>query len=251
MHTPAALSTVSPLRQPRPFLSAQWRKLLLINYAVDPSLLAPYLPFKTELDLWNGQCYVSLVGFLFTNVQLKGIAVPFHTTFEEVNLRFYVKYHTGSEWKRGVVFIKEIVPLPALTFVANTIYKEKYQTMPMRHSWNGTDQLEVSYDWYCNQHWNHIKVFAAPKAEEISPQSEEEFITEHYWGYTRINDRTTGEYEVQHPRWKTYDVQHHEICVDFKSTYGEAFDALQHLKIASVMLAEGSPIAVLGKKIIT
>lgn len=116
------------------FLKAEWRKLALANYIIDQKLLVKYLPAGTELDLWNGNCYVSLVGFMFVNTKLLGIKIPFHTNFEEVNLRFYVKRFDQGEWKRGVVFIKEIVPKPALTFVANTVYNENYETLPMEHS---------------------------------------------------------------------------------------------------------------------
>ena len=115
------------------FLTAEWRKLAIANYSVDPKILKPYLPYKTELDLWNGKCYVSLVGFRFVNTKLKGISIPFHRHFEEVNLRFYVRFKDPTGWKRGVAFIKEIVPKPALTFIANTIYREKYITLPMKH----------------------------------------------------------------------------------------------------------------------
>src|SRR6187399_3219316 len=117
------------------FLKAEWRKLIMANYVVDPGLLKDYLPGRTELDLFSGNCYISLVGFLFKNTKIKGIKIPFHTNFEEVNLRFYVRHKDNGTWKRGVVFIKEIVPKPALTFVANTIYKENYVTMPMKHTW--------------------------------------------------------------------------------------------------------------------
>ncbi len=103
------------------FLKAEWRKLVMANYAVDPALLMNYLPNKTELDFWNGTCYVSLVGFMFQNTKVMGIKIPFHVDFEEVNLRFYVRYKDAGEWKRGVVFIKEIVPKPMLKIVANTI----------------------------------------------------------------------------------------------------------------------------------
>ena len=99
----------------------------MANYVVDPELLASYLPNRTEIDLWKGTCYVSLVGFMFLNTRLMGFKIPFHTHFEEVNLRFYVRHKDGDQWKRGVVFIKEIVPRPALTFVANIVYKENYE----------------------------------------------------------------------------------------------------------------------------
>src|SRR5688500_2284903 len=111
------------------FLEAEWRKLAMANYCVDKKILAKYLPYDTEIDIWEDKCYVSLVGFMFLNTKLKGIKIPFHSNFEEVNLRFYVRHKCTGEWKRGVVFIKEIVPLPTLTFVANTIYKENYETM--------------------------------------------------------------------------------------------------------------------------
>lgn len=117
------------------FLSGEWKKLVMINYAIDSSILAKYLPSHTQIDRWHGTCFLSLVGFMFQNTKLLGIKVPFHVNFEEVNLRFYVRYLDGETWKRGVVFIKEIVPKLALSWVANTIFKEHYVTLPMRHTW--------------------------------------------------------------------------------------------------------------------
>ena len=231
------------------FLRAEWRKLALANYEVDPEVLKNYLPPKTELDLWNGTCYVSLVGFMFLNTRLKGIRVPFHSNFEEVNLRFYVRYKEGEEWKRGVVFIKEIVPKPALTFVANTLYKEHYHTMPMKHHWETNEKiLEVEYQWLFDKKWNTFKVKAERHAMSLLSGSEAEFITEHYWGYTKYNETTTFEYEVTHPSWEVYPVISSEIDVDFGKVYGEAFGFLSALKPKSVMLAEGSEITVENKR---
>ncbi|MCZ4243653.1 YqjF family protein [Pedobacter punctiformis] len=232
------------------FLTAEWRKLALANYSVDKNILLKYLPPHTELDDWNGKYYVSLVGFMFVDVKLKGLKIPYHDTFEEVNLRFYVKYNENGVWKRGVVFIKEIVPKPAITFIANTIYKENYQTLPMKHLWiEQGNQLEVEYQWK-TKHWNKFSVIASSKAEQIALNSEEEFITEHYWGYTKIGINKTSEYGVEHPRWEVYPVQDYTIDVDFGTNYGEEFSFLAKVKPDSVMLAEGSEIRVLkGKKI--
>lgn len=229
------------------FLTAEWRKLALANYVVHPDVLLPYLPYKTELDIWEGKCYVSLVGFMFANTRLLGIPIPFHTNFEEVNLRFYVRYKDGNEWKRGVVFVKEIVPRHAITFIANTLYKEHYQTMPMRHLWqqnNGVQQ--VQYDWKYNQKWQSIQLHASLQAESIDEGSETEFITEHYWGYTQINAQQTCEYQVTHPRWEHYRVKNYHINVDFGLVYGNYFAFLNQLTPHSVMLAEGSSITVEG-----
>jgi uncharacterized protein YqjF (DUF2071 family) len=234
-----------------PFLTAEWRKLSIANYVVDPEILLPFLPSKTELDLWNGKCFVSLVGFMFLHTKLKGIPIPFHVNFEEINLRFYVTHQTNeNEIRRGVVFVKEIVSKPALTFVAKSVYKEKYETMPTKHTHeilNG--DLHVEYKWE-KENWHSIKVVAENREVEMATGSEEEFITEHYWGYTKIDNETTSEYPVHHPRWKVYPVKSFSIDVDFGKVYGNEFEFLNQQKPASVMLAEGSEIAVLaGRKL--
>ena len=232
------------------FLSAEWRKLILANYEVDKDILLKYLPPFTELDDWQGKYYVSLVGFMFVNTRLKGYSIPFHGNFEEVNLRFYVKYNDSGTWKRGVVFVSEIVPKPAITFIANTVYKENYKTLPMKHSWLETnDQLEVEYAWKTAE-WNTISVITDPQSVPIAVGSEEEFITEHYWGYTKIGTNKTSEYGVEHPRWETYPIRDYKIEVDFEKNYGKDFSFLKDVKPNSIMLAEGSEIYVLkGKKI--
>jgi uncharacterized protein len=231
------------------FLVAEWRKLALANYSVDPAILLPYLPYKTELDTWNDNHYVSLVGFRFLNTRLKGISIPCHRHFEEVNLRFYVRYKDKTGWKRGVTFIKEIVPKSALTFIANTIYKEKYVTLPMKHEWQANnDNIKVSYSWKLNQKWNEFSVIADPAPKEISPDSKEEFITEHYWGYTAVKEQVCSEYGVEHPRWTIYKVRGHNIDVDFANVYGSTFGFLGNQSPESVMLAEGSEIIVRSMK---
>ncbi|MCX2742167.1 YqjF family protein [Pontibacter anaerobius] len=233
------------------FLKAEWRKLAIANYKVDPSLLAGYLPYGTELDLWNGRCYASLVGFMFVNTRLLNCRIPFHVNFEEVNLRFYVKRLERGEWKRGVVFIKEIVPKPALTFVANTIYNENYETMPMKHRWEETEgERLVAYSWRNNSRWQTFSVRASKEATAIATGSETEFITEHYWGYARVSDTRTNEYEVTHPRWNAYTVLDYTITVDFGEVYGQGFSFLNNQEPASVMLAEGSEITVENKQCI-
>lgn len=232
------------------FLQAEWRKLAMVNYAVDPNLLASYLPAKTEIDLWNDTCYISLVGFMFKNTRVKGFKIPFHINFEEVNLRFYVRYKDNDTWKRGVVFIKEIVPRAALTFVANTVYGENYQTMPMVHSWvEREEELTIEYKWK-KRNWHSLKIKADSNPVPIMPGSEAEFITEHYWGYTKISNTQTAEYEVKHPKWEIYPIHDYWIDVDFAMVYGSEFNFLKNEIPRSVFLAEGSAISVMqGRKI--
>lgn len=235
----------------KPFLTAEWRKLAVANYSVDPALLQKYLPYKTELDLHNNTCYVSLVGFMFLNTGVKGFKIPFHINFEEVNLRFYVKYKDETnQIKRGVVFIKEIVPKPALAFVANFLYHENYITLPMNHLWqHKQDALHVSYQWKTSQ-WNMFTMDAHTLPKPIQAGSEEEFIFEHYWGYTKVNQEKTYEYQVEHPVWQVYPVRNYHIDVKFGELYGSDYAILETMEPSSVFLAEGSEISVLDKKII-
>ena len=175
-----------------------------------------------------------------------------HVNFEEVNLRFYVKRKEGDIWKRGVVFIREIVPKPGLTFVANTLYKEHYETRPMQHLWTeNADTRTVEYRWKKHGTWFRFQVKSGVKGVKLEAGSETAFITEHYWGYARVNDQITNEYEVTHPRWQAYPVIDYQIDVDFGVVYGSEFAFLNTLQPKSVMLAEGSPITVEGKRKLT
>ncbi|MGB1204262.1 MAG: YqjF family protein [Chitinophagales bacterium] len=233
------------------FLKAEWRKLAIANYIIDKDLLTKYIPAGTELDLWNGNCYVSLVGFMFVNTRLLGLRIPFHTNFEEVNLRFYVKRFENGVWKRGVAFIKEIVPKPALTFVANSVYNENYETLPMKHVWSTENGERITqYKWKKNNKWNFIKVKSSIEKFKIEANSETEFITEHYWGYARVKKYKSNEYEVTHPKWEVFEVSDYEIDIDFGNVYGQEFELLNSTNPSSVMLAEGSKITVENKRTI-
>jgi uncharacterized protein YqjF (DUF2071 family) len=228
------------------FLTAEWRKLIMAQYAIDPAILTPYLPGGVELDLYQNTCYVSLVGFLFDRVRLKGIPIPFHTRFEEVNLRFYVRRtEPDGTRKRGVVFMREFVPRAAITLLANALYEEPYTTLPTRYSLTTTPQsLDVQYSWKHRGTWQSLAVAASPTPQPIAAGSEEEFLTEHYWGYTKRRDGSTSEYEVRHPRWQIYPIQQATIVANFAELYGPNFAALNTQQPSSVLLAEGSAVSV-------
>ena len=233
------------------FMKAEWNDLLFINYEINPELLLKYVPKGTEIDLWNGKCYISLIGFMFEEVKILGIKVPYHVNFEEVNLRFYVKRFEAGIWKRGVVFVKEIVPKHAITFVANTLYNEQYQTLPMRHErTSDTDSFLFKYEWKKNTVWNSIFVKTGKELLPIEENSEAEFISEHYYGYTISPKGKTVEYEVRHPRWKQYQVLDYTVNVDFEMVYGKEFAFLQNLKADSCFVAKGSKISIESKRIL-
>ncbi|WP_430411960.1 YqjF family protein [Kordia sp.] len=231
------------------FLTAEWRKLVFINYTIDPELLEEYVPKGTVLDSFNGKCFVSVIGFMFKNTKVLGCKMPGLHTFEEVNLRFYVKRKDGAIWKRGAVFIQEIVPKRLLSFVANTVYHEHYITRPMSHQWNITPKtIDISYSWKHQQTIQSIAVKAANNPVAFIEDSEIEFISEHYFGYTKYSNSKTFEYEVTHPKWLYYKVHEYNANIDFELNYGKKFAHLTHQKPDSVFLMEGSAITVEPKK---
>ena len=228
------------------FLTAEWRKLIMVQYVVEPEVLLPFLPVGVELDLFEGRCFVSVVAFLFDKVRVRGIAFPLHTRFEEVNLRFYVRrVMADGTVRRGVVFVRELVPRLAIACVARWLYEEPYVAAPTRSAINETaDSLDVRYEWKFGGRWHAVGVNAAPKRLAMTVGSEEEFLTEHYWGYTKRTRGATSEYAVEHPRWMTYAVRDVAIDVDYRVMYGEEFAFLNDAPVASVLLAEGAPVSV-------
>jgi uncharacterized protein YqjF (DUF2071 family) len=225
----------------RKFLTARWQDLIMANYEVDPSLLAPRVPAGTELDLQDGKCFVSLVGFMFLDTRVWGLPIPFHVNFEEVNLRFYVKRVTEQETRRGVVFIKEIVPKFAIAWVARTFYGEPYETLPMS---NRTEGGSVGYGWTKGKGINWLRVEVGENLGVPKQGSHEEFIIEHYWGYTKRDGNRTDEYKVEHPKWELFSTQNTELNVNFYGVYGEELGFLKGLKPQSALFSRGSEIAV-------
>ncbi|MDM7920892.1 MAG: DUF2071 domain-containing protein [Pyrinomonadaceae bacterium] len=229
------------------FLTAQWRDLIMANYEVPPDVLASRVPAGTELDLHDGRCFVSLVGFMFLDTRVLDFLVPFHVNFEEVNLRFYVRRETGDEIRRGVVFVKEIVPRGAIAWVARTLYGEPYERWNMSHF---RDALHVRYSWERGGVTNSLSVESGLNLGVPAEGSHEEFIIEHYWGYTKRGGGRTDEYKVEHPKWELFRAENSNIDVDFGTVYGEEFAFLNDQQPYSVVLAQGSEIGVYkGKSI--
>jgi uncharacterized protein YqjF (DUF2071 family) len=232
---------------PTPFLTARWEDLILLNYSAPRELLEPLVPAGTELDVWHGEALVSLVGFMFRDTRVLGVPIPCHVNFEEVNLRFYVRRVTSSgELRRAVVFVRELVPRHAIALAANWIYNEPYLAVPMAHasSLNAQSGGAASYSWRYNHAEFKIETDAAGPARLPVPGSEAEFITEHYWGYTRQRNGDTLEYQVEHPTWLVWEAARASASGPLSSLYGPAFGEVLSRQPRSAFVAVGSPVSV-------
>ncbi len=215
----------------------------MFNYEVDPALLTPLVPSGTELDSWNARTHVSIVAFRFLDTRILSVPIPFHRNFDEVNLRFYVRRDTRTGRRRGVVFIREIVPRRMVAAVARLLYNEPYAYFPTRSAIEADARLAVTYSWRCAGRWHTLAAEAARPLARPAEGSLDQFIAEHYWGYTRQRDGTTLEYQVTHPPWMVAPAATRRIDVDFVSVYGAAFAAVLR-QPTSVFLADGSPVTV-------
>jgi uncharacterized protein YqjF (DUF2071 family) len=232
----------------RAFLTASWRNLVMLNYEIAPESLQPLVPAGTSLDSFEGRTLFSIVGFRFLDTRVLGVALPFHRDFDEVNLRFYVKRELpNGEVRRGVVFVRELVPRFAIALVARAIYNEPYRTVAMKSvspiGQSGSPG-RIEYAWRTSGHWQHVGATTVSMPAVAAPESEATFVTEHFWGYTRQRDGATVEYEVEHPPWRVWDASAPTLDADVIGVYGSAFANAFTSPPRSAFVAEGSPVTV-------
>jgi uncharacterized protein YqjF (DUF2071 family) len=237
------------------FLTAEWRYLAMLNYEVDPSILTALVPAGTLLDSHNGKTFISIIGFLFLHTRLLGIAIPFHRNFEEVNLRFYVRRKSPDGWRRGVVFIKEIVPRGAIALTARFLYNERYVSLPMSHRIDPDSRgcaSSILYSWRHDGFENQLKLRVAGNAQPLRPGSVQEFITEHYWGYSSLRNGSTLEYRVDHPRWDVWETTETSLECNAEPLFGKRFVEVLKGPPSSAFLVEGSHVRVfMGRRLNT
>ncbi len=242
-----------------PFLTARWTELLLLNFLVPVDEIARLAPPGTEPDLFQGQALISIVGFQFRDTRVLGCRLPGHTCFPEINLRYYVRHTAADEVRRGVVFVKEIVPRRLIALVANTIYNENYIARPMRSAPQiAGPELTVgdtlSYAWQsrgrAGQHWNTLAARVAATSQPLQPGSLEEFIVEHYWGYVRARDGSTREYRVAHDPWRVAPADNVIWDCDLAATYDTPLAKYLAAPPTSTLIADGAAVQVFpGRRI--
>jgi uncharacterized protein YqjF (DUF2071 family) len=233
----------------RPFLTASWRYLAMLNYEVPATLVQPMVPAGTELDSFRGAVLVTLVGFRFLHTRVLGVGVPGHRDFDEVNLRFYVRRRADDGWRRAVVFVRELVPRAAIALIARWMYNEPYVAVPMRHELDVEGAAaglpgRAAYDWRLAGRWHRLEVHATGRPARPDPESEAAFIAERDWGYTVQRDGGTKEYRVTHPPWRVWTEAVGRLDCEVREVYGEEFADCLTATPRSAFLAEGSEVQV-------
>ena len=233
------------------FLHANWRRVASANYQIDPNILEPHLPKGTELEDFDGNHYVSLVAFRYCKTRLYKVRVPYHSSFEEINLRFYVRRQIGvGKWRSEVAFTKLYFPKRALTFVAKNIYKENYETKRMNHQWLEENGEMITTYQLRKKNWHRFKIYSDKEAKSIENGSDADFFSKHYWGTSQINANRCTLYQIEHPEWKEFPVKNFEIDFDFAQVFGSEFSMLSQKDPTSVQLYDGSPVVVYKRMLI-
>ncbi len=232
----------------KPFLTATWSHLLNLTYEAPPELLLPHVPTGTTLEVQNGRAFVSLVAFDFLHTRVRGLRIPFHINFPEINLRYYLRQ--GD--RRGVAFLKELVPRPAIAWVARGLYNEPYEAAPMQSS------IELAADTFVLRHTfryrkarHEILARATDSLSVPDAGSQVHFFKEHEWGYGTDRKGRTLCYQVKHPVWEVYDLQSWELSLDFGAVYGAQWAFLAAAKPCCACLAKGSRIEVYPPFVLT
>lgn len=232
-------------------MEANWERLISANYVIDPAVLTEHIPEGTELELFNDKCYVSLVAFRYSDTRLMKMKVPFHDTFEEINLRFYVRRKlANNQWRSEVAFTKLFFPKRTLSIVAKRFYKENYETRKMLHSWEDRDHLLHTAYGLNKGNWHRFEVITERNPQEIVTETPEHFFSKHYWGTSQIDRKSCTVYEIEHPDWSTFKTLDTHISFDFGHVFGSEFSELTHTEPESVHLFDGSPVTVYKKTVL-
>jgi uncharacterized protein YqjF (DUF2071 family) len=236
----------------KPLLTAYWNNLVMLNFEIDVAALQPYLPAYTEIDLYNNKCLISLVAFQFSNAKFLKLPIPFYRNFPQINLRFYVKRQFKNEIRKGVVFIKEIAEGKLLKAGAALLYNEHYFNLPTRQSFeNSNNYLNANYEWNFKNEWNGIHSIANKEKSAPTVNSIEAFITDRYWGYTKISKNKTAEFKVEHPVWNIHTLKSFEFQCNSKEIYGEQLHAALLKKPLCAFMVDGSFVKVHNKTLCT
>jgi uncharacterized protein YqjF (DUF2071 family) len=226
------------------FLTAHWSNLFLATYAVPEEMLRSRLPPGLELDLRDGQAFVSLVAFDFVDTRVLGIHWPGFRNFPELNLRFYVRH--GEE--RGVVFIREYVGKRLVAWIARALYNEPYRVAPMTSAVKeDPESITVEHRLIVAGRTNVLRATGSKPAYCPEPESVEHFFKEHHWGFNVDRWGGTVRYRVDHPKWDIFPVRGWHIDLDWETMYGPEWKVMQEAKPLSTILAQGSQVAVYPK----
>ncbi len=227
-----------------PFLTAQWRNLIVATFAVPDDILEKYLPPGLELDRHDGQAFCSLVGFQFQKPSVFGLPSPFYRNFPEWNLRIYVR--RGE--KRGVHFVREFVPHRLVTWAGRLSFREPFETAPVTVDVStGATKLKVEYTVTRGGKTHLLSAEGAIRTQ--CPSDWDARFTDLNWAFSHTSSGGIREFEVKRPAWDMHPLHRFHIDVDWAKLYGPRWALMNGREPVSVALLAGSEVRVTVPKV--
>lgn len=217
-------------------MNCEWKDLIMSSFEVEKSILEPYLPNDTEIDLFQGKALISLVAFTFSKIKFFGLKIPFHQRFGQMNFRFYAK--SKVDGSRGVVFIKVFAPKHLIAFIGNKIYNEPYFFKPI--NFKKSKNNEIICIEYNNNHTT-IKAKATYKTEKLTKNTLKHFIVERYIAYIKNKKNKTIRYNIYHKPWKIHHTESSHYDKELLKLLPNNFKNLKHI---ATYLVNGSEVNV-------
>lgn len=233
-------------------ISTEFKKVALFNYIVPEEVVKKYLPKHIKPDFYNGNCYISLVGFQVSKLKVAGVKVPLLKDFDEIDLQIYVKRFNGAKWEKGVVVVSRIFDQPGAAPLANTLFKANYSSVPTSGKVNETENtLEVQYFWQLNGKEQKFSVKSNKLAAPYDKESEAGFLLDRPYGFIKVSKEETLRYEIKHAGWHLYTVEEYAVDVDFSRQYDPVLNVLNSMVPQSVILTEGSTVEIGENQVVT
>lgn len=223
------------------FLTARWRDLVLVTFAVPDALAIPLVPPGCEADRWDGRCHVSVVALVMERVRIRGLPIPGLTRYPQVNLRLYVR-HDG---RAAVRFIQELVPSRVLAAAARWLYGEPFRRGSIRATLSQSgDAARAEYRFGLDGPPSTVTVGVAGPAAVPAPDSFEHWIKERVRGCRPDRAGRLRTFDVTHPVWAVRSITAHDVRLNFAGLYDPPWAALEATRPASVIYAVGSAVTV-------
>lgn len=216
----------------RKFLTTLWGYQWFQTWEVEPDLLLPYLPHKIGLYTERQKAIVSIVASFFENTKVKGIQVPFHVSFPQIDLRFYVEHKNSL----GIGFIKQIVPRYCISLWANRIFNEKYVTLPLEFQrLNHENGFLAFYKLWNKKQYNSIEIFST---NDLKPL-EHDLYNDLKWGFSNDSYKNLLRYRIEAGEtYQTFNEVEASINFEYDKLFGNQWGFLKkHEPIHSFFLA--------------
>jgi len=183
----------------------EWNNAIFLHWQVELTELEKFVPKDLEIDLFEGNPWISVVAFTMENIRPKNLPpFPPISDFDEINIRTYVK----SNNKTGVYFLS----IEGGTSLSCKIAKG-ISELPYRYS--KIERTENHYE-SSNSEFNDKLDIEFTIGKELNEKTElDKWLTERY-ALFQDTDRAINEFEIHHLEWPINEITLKKVELDYQ-----------------------------------